>query len=258
MIHEALAAGNGADEATRFDPPAPRKGRIFRTDAPTPPAFQEDFTPGGVDGRRPFGDSVRMTEKREILIRVVDCGSRKVPDIVRILAMAGARVESVPLDLADAALSGADAVVVSGGPALFTDPDTGPALGDRFRFLDALAVPVLGICLGHQALAVRAGGRVYRGEPRREMEEIEVLEEHPLLAGLPGPLHVRQDHTEGVDAPPGYRIIARSAHYPNEAMVSVTGLRFGVQFHPEVSGTAGERLLGNFVDIARAAPGIEP
>jgi len=187
-------------------------------------------------------------------VTLVDCGSRKVPDIAALLAAAGASVATVPLPAGPEASTGggSDAVVVSGGPALFTDPEQGALLVERFRFLDTLTVPVLGICLGHQALALRAGGAVFRGPARREHETIEILEDHPLLAGLARPLHMREDHVEGVTVPAGWRRIARSAHYDNEMMAAEGAPRFGVQFHPEVSGGAGERLFANFLALVRA------
>ncbi|HZO14819.1 MAG TPA: hypothetical protein VFB62_16205, partial [Polyangiaceae bacterium] len=77
------------------------------------------------------------------MIAVVDCGSAKVEALV---AMIGAR--RIALEDARQALE-ADAVVISGGPHLFTAE---PSLIDAFAFIDDLRVPTLGICLGHQLL----------------------------------------------------------------------------------------------------------
>jgi GMP synthase-like glutamine amidotransferase len=181
-------------------------------------------------------------------ITVVDCGSRKVPDIVAMLARAGARPRRWPLEACDR-LPAADGVVVSGGGRLFTAE---PSLIDRFAFLDEMTVPILGICLGHQALAMRAGARVYLDVPRRGREEVEILAPHPLLAGLGRRPVFATDHTEGVGLPEGFCHLGRSAPYPVEVMADDSRCRFGVQFHPEISGEPGRRLFANFVSLVRA------
>jgi GMP synthase-like glutamine amidotransferase len=187
-------------------------------------------------------------ENGVVRVTVVNCGSKKVGDIARLLARHGARPEIVPLRAAGAGELG-DAVVVSGGPRLFTKERR---LIDRFAFLDDLAQPILGICLGHQALGMRDGARVYLGEPRRDVERLEIEVAHPLFDGLGPSPAFREDHCEGIDLPDGWRLLASSEAYPVEAMVHDTRPRCGVQFHPEVSGETGERFLRNFLDWTAA------
>ncbi len=159
---------------------------------------------------------------------------------------------TVPLAAANGhVLTGAGAVVISGGPSLFTDPGVGATLHGQLAFVDRLAQPVLGICLGHQGLGARAGVRVHRGTERRCAERIVPCEEHPLFAGLPDAFPMVADHCEGIPLPPGWRLLASSAHYPVEAMASQRLPHLGVQFHPEVSGEPGRRLLHNFCRLAR-------
>lgn len=177
---------------------------------------------------------------------VVDCGSRKVGNIVAALARCGARPRRWPLSVAHA-LPAADALVISGGARLFTRE---PELAERFAFLDTFEGPVLGICLGHQALALRGGGAVHLGAERRESESLEIVASHPLFAGLGDRPVFRTDHTEGVTLPRGFRLLARSAAYAVEAMADDTRRRYGVQFHPEISGAPGARLFANFVALA--------
>jgi GMP synthase-like glutamine amidotransferase len=185
-------------------------------------------------------------------VSLIDCGSSKVGEIEHLLRR-GSSVSCQRVMLADATTSDwscVDALVVSGGPRLFTEQ---PQLLDAFSFLDPLSQPVLGICLGHQAIALRAGAQVYLGAERREPEPIALLGEHPLFEGIDSPATFREDHCEGVSLPQGFERLASSEHYPVEAMVDRQRPRVGVQFHPEVSGETGARLLHNFLVWARSA-----
>lgn len=182
-------------------------------------------------------------------VAVIDCGSRKVPDILDLARRhSGVAVTCIPLADANATDWAAyEAVIISGGPHLFTNPELGPGLRRQFAFVNELTQPVLGICLGHQALALAAGAEVFRGEARRVPEAITFAKTHPLLEGLAAVTQMAEDHCEGVTAPQGYEVIGESECYPVEMMVDDSRRRYGVQFHPEVSGEAGARLIGNFL-----------
>lgn len=180
-------------------------------------------------------------------VTIVDCGSRKVGDIAEILGGQGVTARVVAL--ADAAeLHGPDALVISGGPRLFTSE---PALVDAFAFLDAVTVPVLGICLGHQALGLRDGARVFLGQERRGEETVQVTRPHPVFRRLGDRPVFVADHTEGIELPEGWQCLARSESYGVEAMAHRSRPRVGVQFHPEVSPGTGPILLENFIGFAR-------
>jgi len=181
-------------------------------------------------------------------IAVVDCGSAKTPDIEAIIAACGARVDLIALEDANGhGFRGSDAVVVSGGASLFTEPSGAEALKARFDFITRLEIPCLGICLGHQAIGIHCGARVYLGEARRAEEQIRIETQHALFEGFPDTVTLREDHCEGIDLPSGFKCLASSASYPVEAMADDGRRLYGVQFHPEVSGELGARLLDNFV-----------
>ncbi len=187
---------------------------------------------------------------RHPVIALVDCGSVKVPTLAALLDDCGARCGIVALDEAEAhALHQSDGVVISGGPRLFT---TEPALIECFAFIDDLAVPTLGICLGHQAIALRQGAEVHLGPPRRKPEPVTLCGSHALVAGLERETVFVEDHCEGVSLPSGFQLLGSSQHYEVEIMVGSRRPLHGVQFHPEISGDAGQRLLDNFVGIVRA------
>lgn len=185
-------------------------------------------------------------------VTLIDCGSAKVPDIAAALAGLGCGVRTVLLAVANQHdLSASDAVVISGGPHLFTDTAVGSTLRRQLGFIDTLELPALGICLGHQGLGLQAGARVHLGPERRGTEIITARGDHPLLAGLPSSFPMGADHCEGISLPEGFRLLASSEFYEVEVMASASKPHFGVQFHPEISGEPGRRVLQNFCELAR-------
>jgi GMP synthase-like glutamine amidotransferase len=180
------------------------------------------------------------------IVLVANGGSTKVGAIHDILRKQGATTLEWTLFEENPLPGQMDAIVLSGGPHLYTD---NPALIEGYRFLDQTRVPVLGICLGHQALGIQAGAEVFLGKERRGEECIQKLAEHPLFDGLESSFQCATDHVEGITLPSGYRRLATSDHYEVEAMASLTQPRYGVQFHPEVSGTVGDKIFENFLTI---------
>ncbi|MEM1294546.1 MAG: gamma-glutamyl-gamma-aminobutyrate hydrolase family protein [Verrucomicrobiota bacterium] len=182
---------------------------------------------------------------------LIDCGSSKVDELISISKSLGVTMSKVRLDEAKTTeFRPAQAMIISGGPHLFTGPE-GELLWARFHFLTAVSMPVLGICLGHQALSMASGGAVYRGKENRSDVEIELLNpEHALFVGIPNFTKFGEDHCEGVTLPKGYSALASSRSYENEAMANDAQKRYGVQFHPEISGEMGRRLIQNFFSLA--------
>lgn len=138
-------------------------------------------------------------------------------------------------------------VIGSGGPdSVYAPgaPQADPAVlsGD---------LPYLGICYGMQLLARAAGGDVLRKERREDGDTRLRISagDDPLFAGLPDSMQVWMSHGDSVDAPPpGFRETARTEEGILASIAGVDGLRFGVQFHPEVNDTQfGSQLLGHFL-----------
>jgi para-aminobenzoate synthetase component 2 len=150
-----------------------------------------------------------------------------------------------------------DAILISPGPG---DPDQA---GVSLEVLQKLGptVPILGVCLGHQALAQAYGGRVVRAAELMHGKTSPVRHGGAgVFEGLPDPLTATRYHS----------LIAERESLP--ACLEVTawleygtimGLRHrqyphlqGVQFHPEsVLTQAGHQLLANFLSQAAAATG---
>ena len=139
-----------------------------------------------------------------------------------------------------------DRVVVSPGPC--TPAEAGASVEAIVRFAEA-GTPVLGVCLGHQALAVAFGGRVVRAEPVHGKRASIEHDGRTLFSGLSSPLVAGRYHSLVVD-PDLPTCLERSA----QADGTVMAIRHrelpaeGVQFHPEsVLTLEGKALLRNFL-----------
>jgi anthranilate synthase/aminodeoxychorismate synthase-like glutamine amidotransferase len=139
-------------------------------------------------------------------------------------------------------------VVVSPGPG--TPSDAGISVEAIRRFAGA-GIPVLGVCLGHQALAAAFGGRVVRGDPVHGKTADVEHDGRTIFHGLESPLVAGRYHSLVVD-PDLPDCLERSAVHG----ATVMGMRHrelpaeGVQFHPEsVLTEHGKAMLANFLAL---------
>src|SRR2546430_15361831 len=122
-------------------------------------------------------------------------------------------------------------------------------------------IPILGVCLGHQAIGEAFGGRVVRADRLMHGKTCQVIhEKDELFEGIPSPLTGMRYPSlvvEPASLPKDLVITAWSADRPKDAEIMAMKHRshpiYGVQFHPESIGTShGRQLLENFLRIARA------
>jgi anthranilate synthase component 2 len=140
-----------------------------------------------------------------------------------------------------------DAVVLSPGPGHPRDAGCFTAL------LDALPdeTPVLGVCLGHQALGLQCGGTVDRAEPMHGKASLIYHEGRGILEGVAVPFEAGRYHSlvvERDDLPTELELTA----WTDDGLVMGTQHRelprFGVQFHPEsILTPEGPRIVENFL-----------
>ena len=139
-----------------------------------------------------------------------------------------------------------DKAVVSPGPC--TPDEAGVSLA-AIPALARAGVPVLGVCLGHQAMAQAFGGRVVRGEPVHGKTATVEHDGRTIFRGLESPLVAGRYHSLVVD-PDLPAELERSAWFGDTVMaIRHRSLPCeGVQFHPESVLTAdGKSLLRNFL-----------
>jgi len=144
-----------------------------------------------------------------------------------------------------------DAIIISPGPCT---PQQAGISCEVIRQLGS-TLPILGVCLGHQAIAEALGGRVIRAsEPVHGRTSAIHHDERGLFRGIPSPFRATRYHSlivEESQLPAALEVTART----EDGLVM--GLRHrqwpivGVQFHPESILTEhGRRLLANFLDLA--------
>ena len=148
------------------------------------------------------------------------------------------------------------AIVISPGPC--TPREAGISV-PLVRAAAAAGIPLLGVCLGHQAIGEAFGGEVIRADRLMHGKTTMVAHTgHPVFAGLPSPFEAMRYHSLVVAAqglPPELEVTAWSADRPPGAEIMGLAHRslpvYGVQFHPESVGTAhGKRILVNFLTAA--------
>jgi anthranilate synthase/aminodeoxychorismate synthase-like glutamine amidotransferase len=173
-------------------------------------------------------------------VLVIDNYDSFTYNLVQYLGELGAEIDVIRNDVPELLEREPDRVIVSPGPC--TPEEAGLSKRAIRRYAEA-DVPVLGVCLGHQAFAAEFGGTVVRGEPEHDGRTI--------YGGLESPLVVGRYHS----------LVVRPDELPDELEVSsragdvIMGLRHrelpleGVQFHPEsVLTPQGKQLLRNFLD----------
>ncbi len=153
-----------------------------------------------------------------------------------------------------------EALVVSPGPC--TPAQAGISL-PAIRALSG-SLPILGICLGHQAIGAAFGGRVERAVlPLHGQASPIAHEGERLFAGLPAPMPVGRYHSLVVAPQPGMAahltVDARSAEGEVMALSHRSHPTYGIQFHPEsVLTENGHALFSNFLGLARRWRGARP
>ncbi len=152
-----------------------------------------------------------------------------------------------------------EAIVLSPGPC--TPSEAGITVPVIQRW--GSSIPILGVCLGHQAIGEAYGGTVVRaGRVMHGKTSDLVHDGTDLFAGLPSPLRVMRYHSlvvEPATLPACLEVTARATDSADE----IHALRhrehpvWGVQFHPEsVLTEGGKQLLVNFLALARSRQNV--
>ena len=187
------------------------------------------------------------------MILVVDHYDSFVYNLVQLVESLGAKTEVVRSDAepAGALLARApDAVILSPGPGR---PEDAGCMLELAREL-APETPLLGVCLGHQALGAAFGGHVERG-PVPVHGKASLVFHHGvgILDGLPNPFEAGRYHSLVVtreDLPEELEVTAWTEDGLVMGVQHRTLPRFGVQFHPESILTPdGPRIVENFLAL---------
>jgi anthranilate synthase/aminodeoxychorismate synthase-like glutamine amidotransferase len=156
------------------------------------------------------------------------------------------------LSVADALAMQPEAIVLSPGPCTPTEA------GICLELITAAAgkVPLLGVCLGHQAIGQAFGGKVIRAPQPMHGKVSEITHTATdILTGLPSPFRATRYHSLIIERESLPDTLVPTA-WTDDGLVMAMHHRtlpiFGVQFHPEsIASEHGHTILANFLAVAR-------
>lgn len=155
------------------------------------------------------------------------------------------------ISVADVMASQPDAIVLSPGPCTPNEAGICLALIEKA----APTIPILGVCLGHQAIGQAFGGKVVRAAPiHGKVSEVK-HDGTGIFRGINGPLKATRYHSlvvERASMPAALKVNAETDQLVMGLMHETLPIH-GVQFHPEsIASEHGHLMLKNFLDIAAA------
>lgn len=200
------------------------------------------------------GESKRV--KNTPMIVVIDNYDSFTYNLVQYLAELGSQVEVYRNDaigVEDIQQRMPQGILISPGPG---DPQSAGISLDVVRRYGS-TLPILGVCLGHQAIGEVYGGRVVRAEHVMHGRTSAIIHQgHGLFAGIPSPFNATRYHSLLVDRPSLPANLRITATTPEGEIMGLEHRHFpvqGVQFHPESFLTEhGHALLRNWLGMLPA------
>ena len=186
---------------------------------------------------------------RTMKVLVIDNYDSFTYNLVQYLGELGSEVEVVRNDKAEVGElqeRAPDRLVVSPGPCT---PKEAGISGDAIRAFAEAGTPVLGVCLGHQAMVEAFGGRVVQGDPIHGKDAEVEHDGRTIFAGLSSPLVAGRYHSLVADPDLPAELELSATH--GDVVMAARHRELpaeGVQFHPEsVLTPQGKHLLQNFL-----------
>jgi anthranilate synthase component 2 len=188
------------------------------------------------------------------MLLVIDNYDSFTWNLVHYLGELGAAPEVVRNDrisAAEALKRDPEAIVLSPGPC--TPNEAGICL-ELIREANG-AVPIFGVCLGHQAIGQAYGGRIVRAPKLMHGKVSEIVHEGDgVFHGINGPFRATRYHSLTIAPESMPADLVETAHTEDGTIMGVrhrTDPVHGVQFHPEsIASEHGHKLLGNFLRLA--------
>ena len=208
-------------------------------------------------GNSIHGRSAHQSRRESSLILVIDNYDSFTYNLVQYLGELGAEVavfRNDALTVEDVLAMAPSAIVVSPGPG--TPREAGISV-ELIRRAGS-QIPLLGVCLGHQAIGEAYGGKVIRASRVMHGKQSRVVHDCTgLFAHVPSPVVVMRYHSLVIDPsslPPDLEVTAvtHDARDEIQALKHRSYPVWGVQFHPESILTEhGMTMLTNFLEMAR-------
>ena len=182
------------------------------------------------------------------MILIIDFGSQYNQLIARRVreCRVYCRIEAPDIDIDDIISSGADGIILSGGPSSIYDKhapmvDTG---------IFDIGIPVLGICYGMQFMVDALGGSVKKAEKREYgFAELVIGKPEGVFEGIDKKTSCWMSHGDSIKKlPRGFKAKASTKNTKIAAIADFQKKLYGLQFHPEVEHTSrGKQMLRNFL-----------
>jgi anthranilate synthase component II len=197
------------------------------------------------------------------VILLIDNYDSFVYNLARYLRLLGQRtmvVRNDAMSVEDISQLAPQAIVLSPGPGTPADAGCSVAVVEKL----AGQVPILGVCLGHQAIAAAFGARIMEAaEPMHGRTSHVEHDGEGIFRGLPRPLEVCRYHSLIIEPSTLSDQLHVTAHCDNGLVMALQHRWWpivGVQFHPEAILTQhGFALLANYLELARlAVPDVVP
>ena len=204
------------------------------------PSMEGAALVAGVSPREPYS----FTAEGKVRVAVVDYGVKR--SILRLLAEAGAAVDVFPHDVDTDTLARYDGVLLGNGPG-----DPAPLVEETHTVRDLLGrTPVLGVCLGHQLLALATGRETFKlpfGHRGANHPVVDHTTRRVLVTSQNHGFAVASDGGEGITHTSLYDGTVEGIHYPELRARSA-------QFHPEASPGPhdGAPIIAQWVEELKA------
>jgi len=187
---------------------------------------------------------------------IIDNGGQWTHREYRVLRDLDVDVKVVPNDTSFNRFKDSDGLVLSGGtPSVGLDSEK---MGRNAEYLDNADFPILGICAGHQFIALHFGGETRNAEkPEFGKAKLVVDDSDELFRSLPKSFFVWQSHNDEVASlPKDFKVLAHSNNCRIQALKYLKKPFYGVQFHPEVEHTDfGNEIFKNFLKVCEEYKG---
>ncbi len=189
-----------------------------------------------------------------MIIPAANIGGQYNHMITRCLQELGVKSELVPLSITEKELNdmGASGFVMGGGPQRIGSEIK--KLGNLPNVIKSLKIPMLGMCVSHQLMAIVFGGKAGPAKsPEYGPVKIFVDDADEILKGIDKTFNTWEAHNDEVLVlPENFNILAHSEKCKIQAMKHVKLPIFGLQFHPEVDDTKnGKKIFKNFIEICK-------
>jgi len=200
----------------------------------------------------PFAQTAQLTGRPFLVIDNYDSFTHNLVQYLGEMGLTPVVVRNDGIRADDIEPSRVGGIIISPGPGRPERAGESRAIVARWSG----EIPILGVCLGHQAIGEVFGGCIVRAVSLMHGKTSELTHTgHPLFEGICSPFVATRYHSLALDrrkVPECLQVIAQSDDGDVMAIAHRTQPTYGVQFHPEsILSPDGKRLLANFAALAR-------